>query len=305
MKEQQEGYISNEYLRDLIIRYNRKNIDDTGNWCGPYRSKLNNKYAKAKEERPIIMQKLESGQLSEKEEKELKKKLSKLMTEEQYQASLNFITKKEKYIPELREMYMKLSPEERRHYNYELDMIKKEICEAFMKVINGRIISFKLVTTKDREDIEDIRQECLMTLFTYINSGYDKEPHRPCSVKRVGLDLSDRGNQTFDFGYPIRYGIQAIATDGQSLICANYGGTSLVNPAFKTFKKLTCPSFAEGFARVPKSIAKRETPVFVTVRALGGNMKGWRKDPVKNPPRLRLNFFEFDGEKFIDITENP
>ncbi len=174
MKEQQEGYISNEYLRDLIIRYNRKNIDDTGNWCGPYRSKLNNKYAKAKEERPIIMKKLESGNLPEKEEKELKKKLSKLMTEEQYQASLNFITKKEKYIPELREMYMKLSPEERRHYNYELDMIKKEICEAFMKVINGRIISFKLVTTKDREDIEDIRQECLMTLFTYINR-YDED----------------------------------------------------------------------------------------------------------------------------------
>ena len=139
----------------------------------------------------------------------------------------------------------------------------------------------------------------------YYAIGYDKEPHRPCSVKRVGLDLSDRGNQTFDFGYPIRYGIQAIATDGQSLICANYGGTSLVNPAFTTFKKLTCPSFAEGFARVPKSIAKRETPVFLTVRALGGNMKGWRKDPVNNPPRLRLNFFEFDGAKFIDITEEP
>ena len=143
MKEQQEGYISNEYLRDLIIKYNRKNIDDTGNWCGPYRSKLNNKYAKAKEERPIILAKLQEGNLPEKEEKELKKKLSKLMTDEQYQASLNFIT-------------------------------KKEICEAFMKVINGRIISFKLVTSKDREDIEDIRQECLMTLFTYINR-YDED----------------------------------------------------------------------------------------------------------------------------------
>ena len=135
--------------------------------------------------------------------------------------------------------------------------------------------------------------------------GCGKEPHRPCSVKRLGLDLSDRGNQTFEFGYDIRYGIQAIATDGQSLICANYGGTSLVNPAFTTFKKLKCPSFAEGFARVPKSVAKRETPVFLTVRALGGNMKGWRKDPVNNPPRLRLNFFEFDGEKFIDITAEP
>ena len=139
----------------------------------------------------------------------------------------------------------------------------------------------------------------------YYAIGYDKEPHRPCSVKRVGLDLSDRGNQTFDFGYPIRYGIQAIATDGQSLICANYGGVSIVNPAFTTFKKLKCPSFAEGFARVPKSVAKRETPVFLAARALGGNMKGWRKDPVNNPPRLRLNFFEFDGEKFIDITEEP
>jgi hypothetical protein len=173
MKEQQEGYISNEYLRDLIIKYNRKNIDDTGNWCGPYRSKLNNKYAKAKEERPIILAKLQEGNLPEKEEKELKKKLSKLMTDEQYQASLNFITKKEKYIPELREMYMKLSSEERRHYNYELDLIKKEICEAFMKVINGRIISFKLIQTPAYEDVEDIRQECMMTLFMYINR-YDE-----------------------------------------------------------------------------------------------------------------------------------
>ena len=139
----------------------------------------------------------------------------------------------------------------------------------------------------------------------YYAIGYDKNPHRQCSVKRLGLDLADRGNQTFDFGYDIKYGIQAIATDGKSIICANYGGVSLVNPEFTSFKKLTCPSFAEGFALVPKSIAKRETPVFVTVRALGGNMKGWRKDPVNNPPRLRLDFFAFDGETFTNITEEP
>ena len=133
--------------------------------------------------------------------------------------------------------------------------------------------------------------------------GRGKEPHRPCCVKRLGLDLSDRGNQTFEFGYDIRYGIQAIATDGRSLICANYGGVSLVNPAFTSFKKLKCPSFAEGLALVPKSIAKRETPVFMAVRALGGNMKGWRRDPANNPPRLRLEFYAFDGEAFTDITE--
>ena len=137
----------------------------------------------------------------------------------------------------------------------------------------------------------------------YYAVGYGKKPHRQCSVKRLGLDLSDRGDQTFDFGYDIKYGIQAIATDGKSLICANYGGVSLVNPEFTSFRKLKSPSFAEGFALVPKSIAKRDTPVFVCVRALGGNMKGWRKDPANNPPRLRLEFHAFDGETFTNITE--
>ena len=139
----------------------------------------------------------------------------------------------------------------------------------------------------------------------YYAIGHDKAPHRQCSVKRLGLDLADRGNQTFDFGYDIKYGIQAIATDGKSLICANYGGVSLVNPEFTSFKELKCPPFAEGLALVPKSIAKREAPVFMVVRALGGNMKGWRRDPVNNPPRLRLEFYAFDGETFTDITEDP
>ena len=139
----------------------------------------------------------------------------------------------------------------------------------------------------------------------YYAIGHDKNPHRQCSVKRLGLDLADRGNQTFDFGYDIKYGIQAIATDGKSLICANYGGVSLVNPAFTSFKKLTCPSFAEGFALVPKSIAKRETPVFVSVRALGGNMRGWRKDPVNNPPRIRIDFHELVDGKFVSVTDTP
>lgn len=136
----------------------------------------------------------------------------------------------------------------------------------------------------------------------YYAIGYGKKPHRECGIKRLGLDLSDRGNQTFDFGYDIKYGIQALATDGKSLICANYGGVSLVNPEFSTFKKLKAPSFAEGFALVPKSISKREKPVFMAVRALGGNIKGWRKDPKNNPPRLRIVFYEFDGETFTDIT---
>lgn len=143
MKEK-EGYISNEYLRELIVKFNRMNIDDSGNWCKAYLSKLENKHNNGKIE------------------------------QEKYEQSLDFINRKEKQINELHKTYAALSDEDRRHYNYEFDKLKAEICDAFMKVINGRIISFKLVTTKAYEDIEDIRQECLMTLFTYINR-YDEE----------------------------------------------------------------------------------------------------------------------------------
>ena len=139
----------------------------------------------------------------------------------------------------------------------------------------------------------------------YYAVGGNKAPHRECIMKRLGLDLSDRGERTVDFGYDIRYGIQAIATDGKSLVCANYGGVSLANPELTSFKKLKCPPFAEGLALVPKSVAKRDTPVFMAVRALGGNMQGWRKDPVNNPPRLRLDFYEFNGGTFKNITEMP
>ena len=57
-----------------------------------------------------------------------------------------------------------------------------------------------------------------------------------------------------------------------------------------------------GFGMVPKSVSKRDTPVFFKVCAMGGNMQGWRKDPVNNPPRIRIEFYEYKDGKFISIT---
>jgi hypothetical protein len=31
-------------------------------------------------------------------------------------------------------------------------------------------------------------------------------------------------------------------------------------------------------------------------------MQGWRKDPVNNPPRIRLDFYELKDGRFKDIT---
>jgi hypothetical protein len=136
----------------------------------------------------------------------------------------------------------------------------------------------------------------------YYAIGYGKEPHRDCSVRMLGLDFSDKGLVPLDLGYDIKYGIQAISSDGKWLVLVSYGGTSVAEPSLKNTRKINCRSFAEGIALVPKSIAKRDRAVFIGVSALGGNMQGWRKDPVNNPPRLRLDFYEFDGEGFSCIS---
>jgi hypothetical protein len=119
------------------------NINDTGEWCDPYERKLENK------------------------------KLKKTVTEDKYILAKSFIKRKREEIEELQNKYRNLSDEERRKFNAEFDALKAEICDAFLKVINGRIISFKLIQTPAYEDVEDIRQECMMTLFMYINR-YDE-----------------------------------------------------------------------------------------------------------------------------------
>ena len=142
-QEKGEGYISNKYLRELVVKFNKMNINDTGEWCDAYERKLENKNNK------------------------------KSITEDKYEVSKEFIQRKREEIRALHERYNTMTPEERHKFNMEFEQVKKDICDAFIKVINGRIISFKLVQSPAYEEIDDIRQEALMTLFTYINR-YDE-----------------------------------------------------------------------------------------------------------------------------------
>ena len=142
-QEKGEGYISNKYLRELVVKFNKMNINDTGEWCDAYERKLENKNNK------------------------------KIITEDKYEVSKDFIQRKREEIRALHERYNTMTPEERHKFNMEFEQVKKDICDAFIKVINGRIISFKLVQSPAYEEIDDIRQEALMTLFTYINR-YDE-----------------------------------------------------------------------------------------------------------------------------------
>lgn len=142
-QEKGEGYISNKYLRELVVKFNKMNINDTGEWCDAYERKLENKNNK------------------------------KSITEDKYEVSKDFIQRKREEIRALHERYNTMTPEERHKFNMEFEQVKKDIYDAFIKVINGRIISFKLVQSPAYEEIDDIRQEALITLFTYINR-YDE-----------------------------------------------------------------------------------------------------------------------------------
>lgn len=142
--EKKEGYIKNAYLRELVVKFNRMNINDNGDWCIPYEKKLENKLTKN------------------------------TIEDDKYEVSKDFIKRKRKMITELHERYNSLNDEERRKFDLEFEQVKTDLCNAFMKVINGRIISYKLISTRAYDEIDDIRQEALMTLFTYINR-YDEE----------------------------------------------------------------------------------------------------------------------------------
>ena len=130
-------------------------------------------------------------------------------------------------------------------------------------------------------------------------------PHRDVVVMALSTnDLSVLWKKEVLFDYPIHFGTQTFETDGENLLFGNYGAkreegnTRNLNftRTTKDLKLLDSHNFqaAEGIARVPKSVCGRDAPVYFRVTALGGNMQGWRKDPKGNPPRVMLEFFEYD-----------
>ena len=141
------------------------------------------------------------------------------------------------------------------------------------------------------------------TLYVGVDK-WGKPAHSNCCVRTYDLDLNFKEERDLDLGYPIKYGVQTMATDGTDIFLGNYGGTSKVSAdlsqvqAFKT-PKGCCVN--QGFCLVPESVAG-DTNVFFTVNPLGGGMREWRKDPTNNPPRIQLRFYKYENNCYTDIT---
>ena len=148
------------------------------------------------------------------------------------------------------------------------------------------------------------------TLYTgvdhYGEGRWGCPPHNDCTVLMISTkDLALKGMKDIVFDYSIHYGVQTLGTDGKHLFFGNYGGPrnkgnakgfnfTRVTPDLKLVDSQSFHA-SEGLGLVPLSVTGRSEPIFFTVNALGGNMQGWRKDPVNNPPRIRLDYFAYDS----------
>lgn len=118
----------------------------SGDWCPSYLQRLENKFNKGN------------------------------ITEDKYNAAKQFIINKIATIQKNQEQYEKMSLEERRQYNIKFNKLKNEMCEYFLKIINGRINSFRLRTSmRNYDDINDIVQDAFITVMTYINRYNDEQ----------------------------------------------------------------------------------------------------------------------------------
>ena len=137
------------------------------------------------------------------------------------------------------------------------------------------------------------------------------KPHPGLDLQLLDLSLNPKGRVTVDIGYSIAYGAQVISTDGKDLLVGVYGAGkdkgnpnrynfTVLSPDLRVRRNLTF-GCAEGLALVPPAVTGRTNPVFMVVKALNGNMKKWRQDPEKNPPQVRLDFYEYADGAFRPI----
>ena len=118
----------------------------SGEWCPSYLQRLENKFTKGK------------------------------ISEDKYNAAREFIVNKIANIQLMQNSYEAMSLEEKRQYRITFEKLKNEMCEYFLKIINGRVNSFRLRTSlKNYEDVNDIIQDAFITVMTYINRYNDAQ----------------------------------------------------------------------------------------------------------------------------------
>lgn len=108
-------YVKNAELRDLILEYNKTNIEDDGAWLNDYKKRMTKKY----------------------QTNRLKK--------EKYDLAINFVNTRIDNNNEKFKHYYSLSDSEKREYDLKFKKLKDDLWLKFKKIAEGRIASMRFI----------------------------------------------------------------------------------------------------------------------------------------------------------------
>lgn len=106
-------YVKNSELRDLILEYNKTNIEDDGSWLADYKKRMDKKF--------------EVGKLKK----------------EKYDLAINFVNTRIANNTAKFEHYNSLSDDEKRIYDLKFKNLRDDLWLKFMKIAQGRIASMR------------------------------------------------------------------------------------------------------------------------------------------------------------------
>lgn len=106
-------YVKNEELRDLILEYNKTNIEDDGSWLNDYKKRMTKKF--------------ETGKLKK----------------EKYELAINFVNIRTVNNAEKFAHYESLSEQEKKLYDLKFKNLRDNLWLKFMKIAQGRIASMR------------------------------------------------------------------------------------------------------------------------------------------------------------------
>ena len=106
-------YVKNSELRDLILEYNKTNVEDDGSWLADYKKRMDKKF--------------EVGKLKK----------------EKYDLAINFVNTRIANNTAKFAHYNSLSDDEKRIYDLEFKNLRDDLWLKFMKIAQGRIASMR------------------------------------------------------------------------------------------------------------------------------------------------------------------
>jgi hypothetical protein len=106
-------YVKNAELRELILEYNKTNMEDDGSWLNAYKKRMTKKF--------------ETGKLKK----------------EKYDLAINFVNIRIANNAAKFAHYESLSTEEKKLYDLKFKNLRDDLWLKFMKIAQGRIASMR------------------------------------------------------------------------------------------------------------------------------------------------------------------